>query len=428
MDESESIELEGAEPVPTIGREGLRADPPARGLASAFEVFWVALRLGLTSFGGPIAHLAYFREEYVVRRKWLNEQSYADAVALCQSLPGPASSKVGIIVGTIHAGLPGAVLAWLGFTLPSAAALILFAYGVQQFDVAEAEKWLHGLKIAAVAVVAQAVWGMSRNLAPDRERASIAIVAAIVALAWPTAATPVIIIVVSGFVGWRLLPVAASVGERMAISERVRPWMGIAALVLFFVLLIGLPTLRQAMGANQTLAVVDSFYRSGSLVFGGGHVVLPLLQAEVVAPGWVDNESFLAGYGAAQAVPGPLFTFSAYLGTVMKPEPNGVAGGLLALGAIFVPAFLLTLGPLPFWDMLRRRPAFQSVIRGINAAVVGLLLAALYDPVWTSAIDGAYDFALASGALGLLMIWRWPPWLVVVLSALGGAGITAIGV
>ena len=394
-------------------------------LRRLLQVFLVALRLGSTSFGGPIAHLGYFREEYVVRRKWLDEQSYADVVALAQSLPGPASSKVGIIVGTIRAGLPGALMAWLGFTLPSALALILFGYGIQQFAV-EAEAWVHGLKIAAVAVVAQAVWGMSRNLAPDRERASIAIVAAIVALAWPTVVTPALIIAVAGLVGWRLLPVPVSEGERVAISDRIPRWLGIAALVLFFALLFGLPALRQIFGQNQTLAVVDSFYRSGSLVFGGGHVVLPLLQSEVVAPGWVSNEAFLAGYGATQAVPGPLFTFSAYLGTVMEPEPNGAIGGLVALGAIFVPAFLLTIGPVPFWDILRRRPAFQSVLRGINAAVVGLLLAALYDPVWTSAIKGAPDFALGCAALGLLMLWRLPPWLVVVLSALGGAAIAFV--
>ena len=425
MDEAESIEPVPGTPVSATGREHLPVEHPSPTLRSLAEVLWVALRLGLTSFGGPIAHLGYFREEYVVRRRWLDEQSYADVVALCQSLPGPASSKVGIIIGTIRAGLPGALMAWLGFTLPSAVALMLFGYGIQQFAVGDAG-WLHGLKIAAVAVVAQAVWGMSRNLAPDRERASIAIVAAIVALAWPTMATPVLIIVVAGLVGWRLLPAPVSQEERVAISKRVPPWVGIAALVLFFALLFGLPALRQVVEVSQTLAVVDSFYRSGSLVFGGGHVVLPLLQSAVVAPGWVNNETFLAGYGAAQAVPGPLFTFSAFLGTVMEPEPNGAVGGLLALGAIFLPAFLLTIGPLPFWDILRRRQAFQSVLRGINAAVVGLLLAALYDPVWTSAINGPYDFALASAALGLLMLWKLPPWLVVVLSAAGGAGIAAI--
>ena len=419
-EETDAVAQESA--VPTDIVDGT---PFPISVGSLFQVFWVALRLGLTSFGGPIAHLGYFREEYVVRRKWLDEQSYADVVALAQSLPGPASSKVGIIVGTVRAGLPGAVLAWLGFTMPSAIALIVFGYGVQQFAVADAG-WLHGLKLAAVAVVAQAVWGMSRNLAPDRERATIAIVAAIVALTWHSAVTPVLIIVIAGVVGWRLLPAPDTGSDRVAISQRIRPWMGIVALVLFFVLLLGLPSLRQVSGENQTLAVVDSFYRSGSLVFGGGHVVLPLLQSEVVAPGWVGNETFLAGYGAAQAVPGPIFTFSAYLGTVMIPEPNGVIGGLIALGAIFLPAFFLTIGPLPFWDILRRRPAFQSVLRGVNAAVVGLLLAALYDPVWTSAVKDASDFALASAALGLLVLWKLPPWLVVILSALGGAGLAAI--
>ena len=423
MDNADEADAVAEEPTgPTHIADGA---PFPISVGSLFQVFWAALRLGLTSFGGPIAHLGYFREEYVVRRKWLDEQSYADVVALAQSLPGPASSKVGIIVGTVRAGLPGAVLAWLGFTMPSAIALMVFGYGVQQFAVADAG-WLHGLKLAAVAVVAQAVWGMSRNLAPDRERATIAIVAAIVALTWHSAVTPVLIIVIAGVVGWRLLPAPVTESDRVAISQRIRPWMGIVALVLFFVLLLGLPSLRQVSGENQTLAVVDSFYRSGSLVFGGGHVVLPLLQSEVVAPGWVGNETFLAGYGAAQAVPGPLFTFSAYLGTVMIPEPNGVNGGLIALGAIFLPAFFLTIGPLPFWDILRRRPAFQSVLRGVNAAVVGLLLAALYDPVWTSAVKDASDFALASAALGLLMLWKLPPWLVVILSALGGAGLAAI--
>jgi chromate transporter len=420
--EAENTAPRTGDVLPVGKAEGTAPLPTARRPGAVLEVLWVALRLGLTSFGGPIAHLGYFREEYVVRRKWLDEQSYADVVALSQSLPGPASSKVGIIIGTIRAGLPGALMAWMGFTLPSAVLMLLFAYGVQQFSVGDAG-WLHGLKIAAVAVVAQAVWGMSRNLAPDRQRATIAIIAAVVALAWPTAATQVLIIVVAGLVGWRLLPVLVSQSDRMSISARVRPWLGMSALALFFVLLFGLPVLRQVMESSEPLAVLDSFYRAGSLVFGGGHVVLPLLQSEVVAPGWVTNETFLAGYGAAQAVPGPLFTFSAYLGTVMEPEPNGALGGLLALAAIFLPAFLLTIGPLPFWDILRRRAAFQSVLRGINAAVVGLLLAALYDPVWTSAVNGPADFALAAAALGLLMLWKVPPWAVVVLAAGGGAAI-----
>ena len=280
------------------------------------EVLWAALRLGLTSFGGPIAHLGYFRDEYVVRRQWLNEQTYADVVALCQFLPGPASSQVGIIIGIIRAGLPGGFIAWLAFTLPSAIALVLFGYGVQQFvDVGDAA-WLHGLKVVAVAVVAQAVWGMSRSLAPDRERGTIAILAAIAALAWQTAIGQILIIVVAGIIGWRLLPVSPSQSDPLSLSPRIPTWLAIISLVLFFALLGGLPLARQ-IEPSQWLAVFDSFYRVGSLVFGGGHVVLPLLQSEVVGPGWLTKEQFVAGYGAAQAVPGPLFTFSAYLGTVM---------------------------------------------------------------------------------------------------------------
>ena len=395
---------------------------PSQG--SPFEVLWVALRLGLTSFGGPIAHLGYFRNEYVVRRQWLNEPTYADVVALCQFLPGPASSQVGIIVGIVRAGLPGGLLAWLAFTLPSAIALVLFGYGVQQFDVSGAA-WLHGLKVVAVAVVAQAVWGMSRSLAPDRERATIAILATIAALSWQTAIGQILIIVVAGIIGWRLLPAPPSQSEHISLSTRIPTWLAITSLVLFFALLGGLPLARQ-IEPSQWLALFDSFFRVGSLVFGGGHVVLPLLQSEVVGPGWLTNEQFVAGYGAAQAVPGPLFTFSAYLGTVMQSQPNGVAGAGLALVAIFLPSFLLIIGVLPFWDVLRRRPALQSSLGGINAAVVGLLLAALYRPVWTSAIESPTDFGLAIAALGLLVLWKWPPWLVVVSTAGGSEAIARL--
>ena len=395
-----------------------------RSIKHTLQVFLVALRLGLTSFGGPIAHLGYFREEYVTRRRWLDEQSYADVVALCQFLPGPASSQVGIIVGMMRAGPSGGVAAWLGFTLPSAIALTLFGYGVQALDFAGAG-WLQGLKIAAVAVVAQAVWGMSRSLAPDRARGTIAVLAAIGVLAGPTAWIPIVIIGVGGVVGWRLLRVDAQTDARRALSAGIPKWLAITALILFFGLLISLPLLRQVQ-PGQGLALFDSFFRSGSLVFGGGHVVLPLLQSEVVPPGWVGNEQFRAGYGAAQAVPGPLFTFSAYLGAVMSSPPTGVAGAGLALGAIFLPSFLLVIGALPFWDVLRTRSSFQSALRGVNAAVVGLLLAALYDPVWTSAIKSPADFALAAGALALLMLWKLPPWLVVVLCAGGGAAIAVV--
>ena len=391
---------------------------------AALEVLWAALRLCLTSFGGPIAHLGYFREEYVVQRRWLDETSYADVVALCQFLPGPASSQVGIAVGYIRAGMAGGLAAWIGFTLPSALALVLFAYGVEELDVIDTG-WLHGLKLAAVAVVAQAVWGMGRSLALDRDRATIVIVAAVAALAWQSAIIQVLIILVSGFVGWKILKVDAVPSSKDSLSTFIPKWMGIVALVVFFVILAGLPLARQ-LESSQTLAIFDSFFRSGSLVFGGGHVVLPLLQSEVVGPGWMTNAEFVAGYGATQAVPGPLFTFSAYLGAVISPGPLGIVGGGLALVAIFLPSFLLITGVLPFWDLLRKRDVFRRALNGVNAAVVGLLLAALYNPVWTSAVETPEDFALAISALGLLMFWKTPPWMVVSLAAGGGAAIAYI--
>ena len=395
-----------------------------RSQVSLLEILWVTTRLGLTSFGGPIAHLGYFHEEYVKRRKWIDEQSYAELVALCQSLPGPTSSMVGAAIGFVRAGLPGGLLAWLGFTLPSALALVAFAYGVGAFGVESGAGWLHGLKVVAVAVVAQAVWGMARMLCPDRERATLAILTAIIALAWPTAAGQVLPIVVAGLIGWRLFP-PANTPPGLHIRVPISQWVGMAAWVLFFGLLVALPLVRQVV-TSQTVPVFDGFFRSGALVFGGGHVVLPLLQAEVVAPGWVTNEQFVAGYGAAQAVPGPLFTFAAYLGFVMQPEPNGLAGAAVALIAIFLPGILMTLGALPFWDLLRSRGSFQSALRGVNAAVVGLLLAAFYHPVWTSAIYKPTDFGLAILAFGLLAFWKLPPWLVVVLTAVGGEVIARI--
>jgi chromate transporter len=384
------------------------------------EVLGVATRLGLTSFGGPIAHLGYFREEYVVRRRWIDEAHYADLVALCQFLPGPASSQVGMALGIIRAGLLGGVAAWLGFTLPSALALLIFAYGLQAFDVADAG-WLHGLKVVAVAVVAQAVWGMARNLASDRERATLAILAAIAVLASRSATAQVLVIVVAGLVGWISLPAPAT-SATTVMRVHLGKGIAIGSLVLFFGLLVGLPIARQ-VAPSHPLLVLGSFYRAGSLVFGGGHVVLPLLQAEVVPPGWVTNEQFIAGYGAAQAVPGPLFTFAAYLGAVMLQPPNGWTGAGWALIAVFLPSFLLIVGALPFWDLLRWRASFQAALSGINAAVVGLLLAALYDPVWSSAIKGHADFGLALVAFGLLMFWRLPPWLVVLITAAGGVVI-----
>jgi chromate transporter len=396
--------------------------PATRPAGSPAEVFRVFLRLGLTSFGGPVAHLGYFRAELVERRRWLDEAAFADIVALCQFLPGPASSQTGISLGILRAGLPGAFAAWLGFTMPSAIALILFGYGVTRFGNLAGAPWLHGLKIVAVAVVAQAVWGMARNLCPDRERASIAVGAAILMLWVPTAAGQVGAIAAGGLLGWLLLRHHAPVqpGPPLAI-HLPRSW-SIAAAIIFFALLFGLPVLASAFPV-QPLKLFYSFYRSGALVFGGGHVVLPLLQASVVPPGWVSNDTFLAGYGAAQAVPGPLFTFSAYLGTVMRPSPNGWLGGMLCLAAIFLPSFLLLIGALPFWDLLRRRAVVQAGLRGINAAVVGLLLAALYRPVWLSAILGPADFALGVAAFLLLAMWRTPPWLVVILGAIGATVI-----
>jgi len=390
---------------------------------NALEVLGAFLRLGLTSFGGPIAHLGYFRDEFVARRKWLDERTYADLVALCQFLPGPASSQAGMAIGISRAGLPGALAAWLGFTLPSALALIALAYGLAHFGAGGAG-WLHGLKVVAVAVVAQAVWGMARSLTPDRPRVSLAILAALVMLAWPTALGQVAAIVAGGIAG-RLWLAAPAVAGPSTAAFPIRHGWAIAAWIAFFALLVGLPFAAK-LTADPTVAVIDGFYRAGSLVFGGGHVVLPLLRAEVVPPGWVSNDAFLAGYGAAQAVPGPLFTFAAYLGAVMTVPPGGWLGGLMCLVAIFLPAFLLVVGALPFWDRLRASAAAQSALAGVNAAVVGLLLAALYDPVWTSAIRGPGDFGLALAALGLLVFWRAPPWLVVALTAAGGGALAAL--
>src|SRR5262245_17887285 len=390
----------------------------AKPAGSALEVLGVATRLGLTSFGGPVAHLGYFREEYVRRRRWITEDAFADLVALCQFLPGPTSSQVGVAIGILRAGLRGAVASWLGFTLPSALALVAFAYGLQRFGVTDAG-WLHGLKIAAVAVVANAVWGMARSLAPDRQRATVAILSAAVVLSWPGTAGQIFVIVLAGLVGWRLLP-GASVERRVSLPVPIGRRTAVASLVVFFALLGILPLLRQVV-MNQAFVVFDSFFRVGSLVFGGGHVVLPLLQAEVVPPGWVTNEEFVAGYGAAQAVPGPLLTFAAYLGAVMHQQPNGIAGAAIALVAIFLPTFLMVIGALPFLSALRTRPSFQAALRGINAGVVGLLVAALYRPVWTSAIHTPADLALALITFALLALWAVPPWLVVIFAAIGGA-------
>ena len=387
-------------------------------MAETIVVFLAFLRQGCISFGGPIAHLGYFREEFVKRRKWLDDAAYADLVALCQFLPGPASSQVGIGLGALRAGVPGALAAWVGFTLPSAALMIASAYTMQRLHLATGAGWVHGLKLAAVAVVAQAVWGMWPRLCPDRARAALALGTAVVVLAWSGAAAQIAAIAVAGLIGWRLLP-QGSVPATASGQIRIGRVLSFACALVFFVLLGALPLLADA---NHGFALFDSFYRAGSLVFGGGHVVLPLLRAEVV-PRWIGDDAFLAGYGLAQALPGPLFTFAAYLGTAMRGAPAGWAGGVLTLGAIFLPAFLLVFAALPHWNALRRVTGMRAALNGVNAAVVGILLAALYHPVFTSAVRGPADFAVALAGFALLAWWKLAPWRVVLLCALGGAAI-----
>jgi chromate transporter len=395
---------------------------PASG--NVIEVFLVALRLGVTSFGGPIAHLGYFRAEYVQRRRWLDEATFADLVALSQFLPGAASSKLGISIGLLRAGIPGALMAWLGFTLPSAILMVLFALSLQSIG-EQAAGWLHGLKVVAVAAVALAVWSMARNLAWDRERGTIAIAAAAAILAVQAPWMLVAVVVIAGVIGWRFLHVpGVESREHVHVPLPRAVWM--SCLALYFVLLVGLPLARSLTG-DQSVALFDSFYRAGALVFGGGNVVLPLLQPEVVPPGWVSNDTFLAGYAAAQAVPGPLFTLSAFLGAAMIPPPNGWAGAAIALVAIFLPSFFLAFVALGTWGVLRARPAVQATLRGVNAAVVGVLLAALYTPVITGSIFKPTDAALALVAVGMLGVWKVPPWIVVLLTAAGGAALRALG-
>ena len=394
---------------------------PQQSQGSVSEVFRAFLKLGLTSFGGPIAHLGYFRDELVTRRKWLSESAYADLVALCQFLPGPASSQVGFALGLTRAGWLGAFAAFLAFTLPSAMILLALAMTATRLESPLALGVLHGLKIVAVAIVAQAVWGMAKNLCPDKERATIAVVAVLL-LAWaPGAIGMMAAILLGALAGLALGKGQVTIGEHLPVP--VSRKAALMAFALFVALLIGLPVLA---GQAQGWALADSFFRAGSLVFGGGHVVLPLLQAETVTPGWVSDDAFLAGYGAAQAVPGPLFTFAAWLGAVMGPAPNGVAGATIALVALFLPGFLILIGALPFWDQLRRKTWAQSAMQGANAAVVGILGAALYSPVFTSAIGGMPDFALALICFVALMAWKAPPWVVVLLAAVGGAALSLL--
>jgi chromate transporter len=397
--------------------------PRSGGVAPPIEVLLIFLRLGCTCFGGPIAHLGYFRSEFVTRRQWLTERAYADLVALSQFLPGPASSQTGFGIGLMRAGLPGGLAAWTGFTLPSAVLMVLFAFGAGSIaETAAGAGLLHGLKLVAVAIVAQAVMGMARSLCPDRVRASIATVALVVMLVSPWPLSQIGVIVAGGAAGWMLCRGEADTAVdsiAMPVSRR----FGLGCLAAFFVLL-ALAFLPVRNGAE---ALFDAFYRSGALVFGGGHVVLPLLRDAVVVPGWVSDNSFLAGYGAAQALPGPLFTFAAYLGTVAGVFPGGVAGAVIALVGIFVPGILCLLGTLPFWHSLRAGPAAQAAMRGTNAAVVGLLGAALYNPVWVSAMQQPVDLAISATGFVLLVIWGAPPLLVVVLSALAGVGLAVAG-
>jgi chromate transporter len=394
--------------------------PEKRG-GNALEVLRVFLKLGLSSFGGPIAHIGYFREEFVTRRRWLDEQAYADLVALCQFLPGPASSQVGFSIGLMRAGYLGGLAAWTGFTLPSAVILLLFAYGVGSLSGALGTGLLHGLKLVAVAIVAQAVWGMARTLCPDRERASIAAVAALIILFSSSSLAQIVAILLGAVAGLVLCRDAPPpVGGH--VTMRLSRGAGIGALSAFFILLacfLLLPGRVAVPGFDQFAA----FYRSGALVFGGGHVVLPLLREAFVSPGWVSDDAFLAGYGAAQAVPGPLFTFSAYLGAVIGPEPHRLAGAVLGLIGIFLPGILILLGMLPFWDTFRTRPGAQAAMRGVNAAVVGLLGAALYNPVWTTTVKTPGDFGVALVGFVLLVAWRAAPLVVVAVSACGGIAL-----
>jgi chromate transporter len=391
---------------------------------SPLEVLRVYLKLGVSSFGGPIAHIGYFREEFVVRRHWLDERAFVDLVALCQFLPGPASSQVGFSIGLMRAGYAGALAAWVGFTLPSVILLVLFAYGASALSGPIGTGVLHGLKLVAVAIVAQAVWGMARTLCSDRERASIAVAAALIVSFSGSSLSQIGSILLGAMAGLWLCR-AAPPTEHGHFAVPVSRGVGFAALIAFFVLLAGLPLL-QSLQLWQGIAVFDAFYRSGALVFGGGHVVLPLLREAFVPPGWISDDAFLAGYGAAQAVPGPLFTFAAYLGVVVNATPHGLAGAALGLLGIFIPGILILLGTLPFWGSFRKRAGAQAAMRGINAAVVGVLGAALYNPVWISSVKTPGDFGVALTGFVLLTVWRVPPLAVVILGALGGLALTFV--
>ncbi|MGM9965937.1 MAG: chromate transporter [Rummeliibacillus sp.] len=379
------------------------------------EIWMVATKLGMTSFGGPIAHLGYFHEEYVRRKKWINEKNYGDLVALSQFLPGPASSQVGIGIGVARGGIVGGIISFLGFTLPSVIALIFFASLLQIYDIRDAG-WLSGLKIVAVVVVAHAVIGMVQHHAPDIQRKTIALFVLVVTLIWQTAFTQIGVFLIAGIVGYFLYKnKSIKEGQTNVSLFPISKRLGYLSLALFFILLIFLPILSRLISSNW-ISMFDSFYRAGALVFGGGHVVLPLLEQEFVPTGLLSTQEFLAGYGITQAVPGPLFTFAAYIGAVM----NGWQGGIFATFAIFLPAFLLIIGSLPIWDALRTNSKVKGALLGVNASVVGILISALYTPIWTSAIKSSMDFALAAILFFMLVYWKLPPWVIVLTGAVGG--------
>lgn len=387
---------------------------------SKWQIFLIFLRLGFTSFGGPVAHLGYFRQEFVHRRQWLCESAFSELVALCQFLPGPASSQVGIALGLSRGGIGGALLSWLGFTLPSALMLLVLGLVITRTESPVGGSWLHGLKIAAVAVVAQALWGMAKSLCPDKQRIAVAVIASALVTWMPNTMGQFLVILMGAFAGWQWLRLesALPVGQLpIGISQGT----GLILLLILLFLLLALPAFAQHSGIYAWQSF-DRYFRTGAMVFGGGHVVLPLLYTQLVSSGWVDKDLFLAGYGAAQAVPGPLFTLAAYLGCIATVSPNGIVGGVVALVAIFLPSFLLVLGVLPLWDRIRHYPAMQRAMSGINAAVVGLLLSALYHPVWTGAVHSARDFSVVVLAYSGLAFMNLPSWLVVFLCA-AGAGL-----
>ncbi|WP_296148683.1 chromate efflux transporter [uncultured Corynebacterium sp.] len=382
---------------------------------SPWEVFKIFLRLGCTSFGGPTAHLGYFRDEFVEKRKWFSDKQYADLVALCQFLPGPASSQVGMAIGLQRAGYLGMFLAWVGFTLPSVLVMVAFALGVAQLgDISEAG-WLLGLKAAAVAVVAQAVYGMAKNLVTGKIHAAIAVAALVLVLLVPHPLIQVGAIVIGIVAGLAFLRDKKDPEEDPQAESGSRA-LGIVCLVLFFALLFVLPLVAKLIGTTGA-DIFDTFYRAGALVFGGGHVVLPLLETVTVGPGLVDHDTFLAGYGAAQAMPGPLFTFASFLGASAEGI-NWALGATIATIAIFLPAALLVLGAMPFWERIRQMPRAGAALAGANAAVVGILGAALYTPVFTAGVTGVITLSIAVVCYAALTSWKVPPWAVVIGAAL----------